>query len=125
MIMSVIQSAVNNMNALSNFSERGVIKIYDDSKDNLIQVCMFQRNQCDIRRQNRDLIVGNCLNIIYGFLMRAYEEGDRLKYLPCASEASLGVRVPWCRLFVEVSQTEILSRDHVRQRPKVRSSFGG
>lgn len=76
-IMAAIESVVHHMNALSNFTEEDIIYMHDTLKDNLITDLMINALSYELNRKNRDVIVGNALRFAYGFMKRAFEEGDR------------------------------------------------
>lgn len=76
-ILSSLQSVVHQMNTLSNLKEESIEHLYNTLKENIIFLLAFKRISVAVDRKDRDMIIGNALRISYGFMLRAFEEGDR------------------------------------------------
>lgn len=76
-VMASVESVVHSMNTMSNFSEEDIIYLHDTLKNNLITSLMINHETFGVNKKNRDLILGNALRFAYGFMKRAYMEGER------------------------------------------------
>lgn len=85
-VMSSVESVVHHMNTLSNFTEEDIIYLHDSLKENLVRVFMIKSGTFKLDKRNRDLILGNSLRFAYGFMKRAFKEGDRKFWKGTVSE---------------------------------------
>lgn len=76
-VMACIESLVHSMNTLSNFDKRNIEFFVVGLCDTITKDLMMNRITYDVDRKNRDIIVDNAVRFAHGFVMRAFNEGDR------------------------------------------------